>query len=211
MTTIIVLAKSPVPGRVKTRMCPPLTNAEAAAVAEAALRDTLAVTTAVHGARTVLALDGERGSWLPSGVRVIPQRGSGLAERIASAFGDTRGPALLIGMDTPQVSRALLTNAIQAVREADAVLGMAADGGWWAAGLRRSVPGAFAGVPMSTAVTGERQLMRFDDLGLRVAALPVLRDVDTFEDAMKVAREAPHTRFARTVDALASKVVGSRA
>ena len=80
---LLVLAKSPEPGRVKTRLCPPLSPAEAAAVAAAALADTLE---AVHGCgadRKILALDGRPGPWLPPGFEVIEQRGTGLAERTA--------------------------------------------------------------------------------------------------------------------------------
>jgi hypothetical protein len=211
VTRIIVIAKAPVPGRVKTRLCPPCTAEEAAAIAEAALVDTLLTATSVPGAHAVLALDGPIGPWLPRGVRVVRQRGNGLDERIAAAFADVKGPAVLIGMDTPQVTRELLAGAIRELETADAVLGPAMDGGWWTAGLRRSVPEAFVGVPMSSAQTGELQRMRFEALGLRVASLPALRDFDTFDDAVAVARAVPHTPFSRAVDAVASKVVGSRA
>lgn len=211
MRTILVIAKSPVPGSVKTRMCPPLTHHQAAYVAEAALRDTLEAAMSVRGARTVLALDGPRGPWLPRGVRVIAQRGTGLADRIASAFSDAGGPAVLIGMDTPQVSSALLASALDKLMSADvdAVLGRAADGGWWAAGLRRADPRAFAGVPMSTIETGVAQRRRFGALGLRVAELKVLRDVDTFEDAVAVASEAPSTLFSAALASVATPAVGS--
>ncbi len=202
MTTLIVLAKAPVPGRVKTRMCPPCTPAEAARVAGVALLDTLDAVVAVRGVRTVLALEGPPGPWVPSHVRVIDQRGREHAERISSAFSDVGGPALLIGMDTPQVSTALLRSAVDTLARpgVDAVLGSAEDGGWWACGLRRPTPDAFVGVPMSTPWTGLAQRRRLRSLGLKVAELPTLRDVDTFEDALAVAEMVPHTRFARTVD-----------
>jgi hypothetical protein len=204
MTCIVVIAKSPVPGRVKTRLCPPLTPLQAALVAEAALRDTLDAALAVRGARTVLALDGPRGRWLPRRVRVIRQRGAGLDERIAAAFCDAGTPALLIGMDTPQVPSAMLAVALDTLLgpATDAVLGAATDGGWWAAGLRRADPRAFAGVPMSTPRTYVAQRRRLGELGLRIAELPAFRDVDTMDDAIAVAREAPRTRFAMALDAV---------
>src|SRR4029453_10639579 len=86
--TLIVIAKAPVPGRVKTRLCPPCTPAQAAALAEASLRDTLAAAARCGASRRVVALDGAPGSWLPDGFEVIPQRGSGLAERLSAAFAD---------------------------------------------------------------------------------------------------------------------------
>ena len=206
---LIVIAKAPVPGLSKTRLCPPCTPVEAAAVAEAALADTLAATLDVTGVRPVLVLDGPRGSWLPAGIKVIPQRGGGLDERIAAAFEDCGGPALLIGMDTPQVTPALLHRCVDALMApgTDAALGPALDGGWWAAGLRRPDPRAFLGVPMSTGQTCAQQRQRLAGLGLQVAELPTLSDVDVWEDALSVSvsvsisvsGEAAGGRFAATV------------
>jgi rSAM/selenodomain-associated transferase 1 len=201
VTTLIILAKSPVPGQVKTRLCPPCTAPEAARIAGAALLDTLDVAASLRSVETALALDGPPGPWVPQGMRIVPQRGVGLDERIASAFVDVGGPALLIGMDTPQVSTALLRSAVDTLSRpgVDAVLGCAEDGGWWACGLREPNPDAFVGVPMSTPWTGAAQMRRLRDIGLSIAAIPAMRDVDTFEDALAVAGEAPDTRFARAV------------
>jgi glycosyltransferase A (GT-A) superfamily protein (DUF2064 family) len=152
----------------------------------------------------VLALDGASGPWIPNGFVIVPQLGHGLAERLANAFAAVTGPAVLIGMDTPQVSRALLTNAMQMLHqpEIDAVLGPAADGGWWCIGLRHADPRVFVGVPMSTADTFSFQHARLRSLGLRTAPLPMLRDIDMFDDAVAVAREIPYSRFARALDAV---------
>src|SRR5437879_13680726 len=110
---IIVVAKDPRPGRVKTRLCPPCSPTEAATLAEAALRDTLAAAVRTEPAgRVVLALDGEPGSWLPRGVDVIRQRGHGLAARLTTASDDVRGPGLLAWMDTTQLSSQLPATAL---------------------------------------------------------------------------------------------------
>jgi glycosyltransferase A (GT-A) superfamily protein (DUF2064 family) len=199
---IVVMAKAPVAGRSKTRLCPPLTPDLAARVAEAALADTLAaVLTVPGGGQPVLALDGAPGPWLPPGFDVISQRGGGLDERLAAAMDDAGCPALLIGMDTPQVTPVLLRMALDqlAAPEAGAVLGLTADGGWWALGLRHSDPNVFLGLPTSTPSTGRRQLGRLEDLRLRVSWLPVQRDVDTIDDALAVARGVPGSRFAAAV------------
>lgn len=208
MTTLIVLAKAPVPGRVKTRLCPPCTPPEAARIAGAALVDTLEAAAGVRTTRTVLALDGPKGPWVPSSVRVIEQRGGGLDERIACAFEDVDEPALLIGMDTPQVTTALLRRAVVTLDRpgVDAVLGSAEDGGWWACGLRQPLRDAFVGVRMSAPWTGIAQRRRLQSLGLNVAELPAMRDVDTFDDALVVAEQAPDTRFARAVDAVTTHI-----
>jgi rSAM/selenodomain-associated transferase 1 len=205
--SVIVLAKAPVPGRVKTRLCPPCTPEQAARVAAAALADTLEAVAALDGRRPVLALDtgADATPIRLAGLdrfTVIPQRGRGLDERLAAAFADVAGPALLVGMDTPQVTPALLARSVARLVEPgiDAVLGSAVDGGYWAVGLRAPTDAAFLGVPMSTACTGVAQRDRLAALGLRVAMLPVLRDVDTAADARAVAAAVPGSRFARTVD-----------
>ena len=199
-TTLLVIAKQPVPGRVKTRLVPPCTHEQAAALAEAALADTLRTVLMAPAARRVLVLDGEAGPWLPPGFDIVPQCGGPLDERLAAAFAAVRGPALLIGMDTPQVTPGLL--AVD-WRAADAVFGPAADGGFWALGLREPDPALLRGVPMSTSATGAIQRARLVAAGLRVAELPQLRDVDTAADALAVARMAPRSRFAARARELA--------
>jgi rSAM/selenodomain-associated transferase 1 len=188
---IIVLAKAPEPGQVKTRLCPPCTPAEAAAIAKASLTDTLAAVAAVPTARRVLALDGSPGPWVPDAFEVVAQRAGGLGHRLADAFARTGGPAFAIGMDTPQLTPALLAHAAGQLRYAEATLGLAADGGYWGIGLREPHPGAFTDVPMSTSCTGAVQRERLRGLGLTVRDLPVLRDVDTYDDALAVARLVP--------------------
>jgi len=200
-STLLVIAKQPVPGQVKTRLVPPCTHEQAAALAEAALADTLHTMLMVPASRRVLVLDGEPGPWLPSGFDVVRQCSGPLDERLAGAFAAVSGPALLIGMDTPQVTAGLLTVDWQA---ADAWFGPAADGGFWALGLRVPDPALLRGVPMSTPGTGAVQRARLVRAGLRVADLPQLRDVDTAADAVAVAREAPRSRFAARARNLAA-------
>jgi len=201
-TQLLVMAKAPVPGRVKTRLCPPCTPHQAARLAAAALTDTLATVRATPAARRVLVLAGVLAR-PPAGVQLLPQRGDGLADRLAAAFADTAAPgtaSFVAGMDTPQLSVALLTVALRRLATADAVLGMAADGGWWGLGLRDPRhAAALRDVPMSTAETGQRTLAALTARGLDVAPLPELRDVDTFADAVAVARLAPRSRFAATL------------
>ncbi|MEU4985252.1 DUF2064 domain-containing protein [Streptomyces sp. NPDC021969] len=199
-TTLLVIAKEPRPGRVKTRLTPPFTPAEAAALAEAALADTLAAVAATPARRRVLVLDGAPGPWLPPGFDVVPQCAGGLDERLADAFAGCAGPALLIGMDTPQVTPDLLDVDF---RDCDAYFGPAEDGGFWALGLARPEPALLRGVPMSTPVTGAVQRERLLTAGLRVRDLPPLRDVDTAADARAVAALAPHGRFAARLAARA--------
>ncbi|MGC0328196.1 glycosyltransferase A (GT-A) superfamily protein (DUF2064 family) [Streptomyces sp. SAI-170] len=192
-TTLLVIAKEPRPGRVKTRLTPPFTPEEAARLAEASLADTLHAVAATPADRRVLALDGTPGPWLPYGFDVVPQCAGTLDERLADAFAHCCGPTLLIGMDTPQVTPGLLTVDLTAY---DACFGPAEDGGFWALGLAEPEPGLLRGVPMSMPDTGAVQRERLVTAGLRVCDLPRLRDVDTAADAHAVAALAPHGRFA---------------
>lgn len=198
---VVVLAKSPVPGRVKTRLQPTFSAAEAAALAAAAVRDTLDAVADLGPRRTVVAWDGPAVPWLPPTVCVVPQRGSSLDERLEHVFEDVYAleggrPAdvVLVGMDTPQLRAADLDLRWE---DDDAVLGLSADGGYWSIGFRRHVPGAIRGVPMSTPHTGRAQLDRLHAQGLRVGLLPTMRDVDEAADAAQVAALAPDTRFGR--------------
>jgi rSAM/selenodomain-associated transferase 1 len=201
---VLVIAKAPVPGRVKTRLCPPCTHTEAAVLARAALQDTLEAAAAAGAGRRVLVLDGAPGPWLPAGWEVVAQRGEGLAERLAAAFEDAGEPAFLVGMDTPQLTPALVQAGLAALATHDAAFGPAADGGYWGLGLRLADRAVFEGIPMSEPHTGAAQRDRLRALGLATAILPTLLDVDTIAAARAVAAAAPASRFAARLAELAA-------
>jgi uncharacterized protein len=207
---LIVIAKAPVAGRVKTRLTPPCTPDQAASLARAALRDTLdAAVRAMRADRLVLALDGAPSAWIPDSFEIVPQRGDGLAERLAAAFVDVGEPAFLVGMDTPQVTPELLDAGLDAVAGGGSAFGAALDGGYWGIGLPSPDTAVFAGVPMSSSRTGAAQRTQMERLGLRPRTLPPLLDVDTFADALTVAAEAPGTRFAAQVAMLGLELVAA--
>ncbi|MDT0303460.1 TIGR04282 family arsenosugar biosynthesis glycosyltransferase [Streptomonospora wellingtoniae] len=198
-TALLVIAKEPVPGRAKTRLAPAFGAEAAAELAAAALADTLDAVLAAPARRRVLVLSGEPGPWLPDhGFEVVAQASGGLDERLAAAFAACTGPTLLIGMDTPQATPAVLAPALaaDAWQDADAWFGPAEDGGFWALGMARPDPRLLRGVPMSTERTGAIQRDRLVRAGLRVRDLPRLVDADTPESAARVARAAPGGRFA---------------
>jgi len=194
----LVLAKAPVAGRVKTRLCPPYTPAQAASLAAAALADTLRAVACSAARGRTLVLDGQADLVSTIGFDVIQQSEGGLDERIAAAFAGRAGGQILVGMDTPQITPELLDEVMATLLDSsvDAVIGPADDGGYWAVGLRSADAAAFVGVPMSRPWTYRAQRERFDRLGLRVATLPSLRDVDDASDARWVADLAPTTAFA---------------
>jgi hypothetical protein len=203
--TVMVIAKEPLPGRVKTRLCPPCCPEQAAALAAAALRDTLDAVAGAPARRRVLVFEGDGERWRPPGFELLVQRGGGLSERLAWAFEDVGEPALLVGMDTPQLTAGLLAAGLRTLEDpaVDAVLGPALDGGYWGIGLKAAFDGVFQGVPMSRSDTCMAQRRRLRDLGLRWREQPHLRDVDTMADARLVASQAPGSRFAAALGELA--------
>ena len=197
MTTIVVIAKETIPGRVKTRLHPPLSLEQAADVAAAAIQDTLAVASALPATRRVLLFDGNRTPPGSEQFDVIPQIGGDLDARLGALFDEVDGPTVLIGMDTPQVTVETLTPVFADwTDDVDAWFGPANDGGFWALGLARPTGDLLRGVPMSRDDTGAHQLRRLAEAGLRVRTLPELVDVDTIDDARLVAATAPRSRFA---------------
>ncbi|HEY3548542.1 MAG TPA: DUF2064 domain-containing protein [Propionicimonas sp.] len=205
---LLIVAKAPVPGLVKTRLTPPFTPHQAAALAAAALLDTLDAcrsAAVLAGAEVVVAVSGDvaravSGSAIRSAlarVRVLPQRGEGLAARLAAAHLDAAGDfgtTLQVGMDTPQLRPSVLAEGLARLTAADgpdAALGLAEDGGWWALGLRRSgAARCLVNVAMSTEHTGADTLAALKEEQHQVELLPTLRDVDTVGDVEAVAREA---------------------
>ncbi|MFC7547469.1 DUF2064 domain-containing protein [Plantactinospora sp. GCM10030261] len=218
MTILLVMAKAPVPGAVKTRLCPPASPRQAAAVAAAALLDTIDAVRATPGVVPVLACAGRLGDAVRAadlaaaltGWRIVPQRGAGFADRLANAHADAAmmapaRPVLQIGMDTPQVRPADLTAAVARLKAADAVLGPATDGGWWALGLRdAALADVLRTVPMSTPNTGSLTRAALAGCGSRVVDADTLTDVDTWATAREVASMAPGGRFAATVAGVAA-------
>jgi glycosyltransferase A (GT-A) superfamily protein (DUF2064 family)/SAM-dependent methyltransferase len=195
--TVVVLAKEPVPGRVKTRLHTAFTPGEAAQLAAAAIEDTIAAVRSCSASRRILAWDGDP-AVCQEEFEVVDQPPGTLNVRLEAAFAaalaqPTDAPALLIGMDTPQVTAQLLDIDWEG---ADAVLGLSDDGGFWAIGLRHRHPARlFDGIPMSTPRTGSAQLARLLDSGLSIKLLPPLRDVDRPEDAELVAWQFPQLVF----------------
>lgn len=217
---LVVIAKAPVAGKAKTRLCPPATPQESADIAAASLLDTLDAVRATPGAQPVAALTGDlssavRGTEISrvlSGLTVIGQGTGGLAPRLARVIATSASmhpgrPVLLIGMDTPQVTPNLITyTAAKLARGDDAVVGPATDGGFWALGLREPADprplAALSDTPMSRPDTGELTMRALRSAGKQVSIAATLSDVDTIADATEVAESAPDGRFARAVAAV---------
>ena len=208
---LTVIAKAPVVGRVKTRLCPPCTPQQAADIAEAALADTFdAIALVVAGTeiKPVLLIEGEAPAFTPPGFDVVAQRGDGLEQRLRHGFQDL-GPGVIVGMDTPHAV-AGLGMIWESLKSGVDVLGLAVDGGYWAIGLSSVEDGfvaaLFRDVPMSTSRTGAHQLRRLHQLGRRVHMLQLTRDLDTADDLIAAAKAHRGGRLGEVLKRVAATV-----
>ncbi|MCU1413306.1 MAG: glycosyltransferase [Microbacteriaceae bacterium] len=200
MTTLVLIAKETIPGKVKTRLHPPLSLEQAAELAAASIADTLDAIRSLPTTRRVLAFDGTNVPEGTEGWDVVQQCAGGLDERLAAVFDQCDGPTVLIGMDTPQLAAADLAPVFGEWRDGvDAWFGPATDGGFWALALRDPRGDLIRGVPMSRTDTGALQFDRLRAAGLGVGLLRPLNDVDDIHDAWEAAQAAPHSRFAATL------------
>lgn len=185
MVAILIMAKAPQPGQVKTRLCPPLTPVQACACHEAFLRDTLSLVRSSN-ASGYLAYSGAQ-DWFvqhcPDFQR-FAQQGNDLAERLDSAMQSVlseQQPVLCIGADSPHLPLNFLKQAATLLQDHDVVLGPAQDGGYYLVGMNR-FHDLFLGMPMSTDWLLNSTLERCRDKQLKVGLLPMLQDLDTWKD-----------------------------
>jgi rSAM/selenodomain-associated transferase 1 len=194
---LAVFAKAPVPGQVKTRLCPPLTPDEAATLHGSFVLDTLERTKAAT-AQFKLPFDRYL-ACAPSsthlffkimeerqGVKLIDQIGDDLGTRMNRTFETlfTQGykHALIVGTDVPSLPLEHYKEALALLDSHDLVLGPALDGGYYLIGLNRPVPDLFTGIPWSTDQVLNLTQEKASTLRLKVALLAPWRDVDTIED-----------------------------
>ena len=175
MTRIVIFAKQPVPGRVKTRLIPALGPDGAARLAAEMLERTVAEALAT-GLEVALCGDPDPALWYRGPVAVSAQGQGDLGARLARAAGHP--PVLLIGSDCPELDRDRLTAAAEALAANDAVLHPAKDGGYVLLGLRRSDPSIFAGIAWSTASVASETIARIAALGWSLDIRETLADVD---------------------------------
>lgn len=181
MTRILVFAKAPVPGRVKTRLIPALGAEGAAGLAREMLAWTIGEALAT-GLPTELCGDPDAAEWHEArpGLALTSQGEGGLGERLARAARRVldEEPLLLIGADCPELDRARLSAAAAALEGSDAVFHPAHDGGYALLGLRGFDPSLFEGIDWSTGAVAAQTIARIDALGWSLFVGETLRDVD---------------------------------
>ncbi len=196
-TALVIFAKAPIPGHVKTRLCPPLTPDEAATLHGSFVLDTLERTKAAVG-RLKLSMDRYL-ACSPStthvffkimeerqGVKLIDQVGDDLGARMHQAveamFSRGYRRTLLLGTDVPTVPLEHFKQALTLLDSHELVLGPALDGGYYLIGMNRTIPELFTNMPWSTDQVLRLTQDRAAQLGLKTALLQPWRDVDTLAD-----------------------------
>jgi rSAM/selenodomain-associated transferase 1 len=181
MTRIIVFAKAPVAGRVKTRLIPALGAEGAAMMAREMLEWTVGEALA-SGLPVELCGDPDAAEWYEAraGLELTAQGEGGLGERLARAAKRALGdaPVLLIGTDCPELDRKRLRAAAGALRAHDAVIHPAQDGGYALLGLRRFDPSPFEEIAWSTDKVAAQTIARIEALGWSLHVGETLHDVD---------------------------------
>lgn len=201
-TLLIIFAKEPVPGQVKTRLCPPLAPEAAARLYHSFLEDTLAEMGRLSQMDLTLAYGEPEAEpffreLAPPHVRLFPQEGADLGERLTRAFargfGEGYGAILVLGSDVPDLPGSVVWEAKKALEaeKAEVVLGPCPDGGYYLVGLKAPHPGLFQGLGWSTGVVLEDTLSRARRLSLPVHLLPRWADIDTYPDLLTFLKQ-PH-------------------
>ena len=206
LPVMVMMARRPEAGRVKTRLCPPLTAEQAAMLYTAFLHDLVELLRRIPAVQPLIAYtpetDADYFAALAPDIARRPQRGIDLSARLATIttdlFHEGAPAVVVIGSDSPALPAAYIEEAFATLTNgADLVLGPADDGGYYLVGLRQSMPVLFTNVVMSTATVLHDTLVIAEQLGLRTTLLAPWYDVDTFADLKRLYDDPaplPHTR-----------------
>lgn len=213
---LVIVGKAPRAGVTKTRLTPPLTPDQAAALYEAFLLDTTALALGLGWERVTLIYPPGQGdaealaTLLPAGVTLQAQSGEGLGAALTAAFAahfaEGFARVVLIGSDNPTLPAAIIERAAAALSGHDLVLGPSSDGGYYLIGMNQPRPALFQGIDWSTAVVYQQTLARARTAGLRVRSIDEWYDVDTVAELRRLRDDlarvpvtvAPATRQALT-------------
>ncbi len=194
LDTLLVVAKKPTPGQTKTRLCPPLTPAQAATLYDCFLRDTLDVMRRVSGVRRVIGYLPEDAEayfrQLAPDMELTCQQGASLGERLdhllAQALLGGSSRAVVMDSDSPNLPAGYLRQAFERLTGADIVLGPTRDGGYYLVGMKQPQPQLLRQVQMSTPHVLADTLRLAEARGLTASLLPAWYDVDTIADLVQL-------------------------
>ncbi len=185
---LMIFARNPVKGKVKTRLAADLGEEEALVVYKELLKHTKTVCEQVSVDKIVFYSDfiEMEDVWTGEGFFKVEQHGEGLGERMRNAFFAAfeagNSPVIIIGTDCFELTSAIISEAFEKLKESDVVVGPALDGGYYLLGMKKYLPQLFDGIQWSTATVCQETLNKCHELNACVTKLSVLADIDTKED-----------------------------
>lgn len=193
---LVVMAKDPVPGKVKTRLLPHISALNAAALYRCFLLDRLTEISRLNTVDRAIAFTPENAGATFSeltldGFEIFAQQGKDLGEKLIHIFEEKFASGYqavsIVDSDSPDLPRSSITDSFQLLlsKQADVVFGPCHDGGYYLVGMRTPHPELFRDIPWSTAKVLSTSLEKAGKKGLSVKLLPVWNDLDTFEDLLK--------------------------
>jgi rSAM/selenodomain-associated transferase 1 len=198
MQAAVIMARMPVPGKVKTRLVPPLTPLAAAWLYTGFLRDAIDRLARIDGVRpfvayTPPAAEGFFSTIVPPGFSTLPQAGEDLGERLANIsealFSRGATAVVLCDSDSPTLPGRYIREAFIRLGLADVVIGPCEDGGYYLIGMRRFAPCLFSDIPWSSAHVTQRTVEAAERLHLSVSLLEPWYDIDTAADLDRLCHE----------------------
>lgn len=201
---IVLFAKQPVPGQVKTRLTPPLTSEQACRLYQAALQESV-VRLLATGLPLLLCYSGSR-AWFSTtfpGLSLMAQSDGDLGQRLSDvlqqAFSLGSGPVVLAGSDCPDLPLSLIEELLEALQVTDVVTIPCRDGGYAMIGVRRWVPTLFSEIPWSTSAVLDATRRRCQEHGLSFYQTAGWEDLDELADLQRLVARAPNSSTARHI------------
>ncbi|HET8966896.1 MAG TPA: TIGR04282 family arsenosugar biosynthesis glycosyltransferase, partial [Candidatus Acidoferrum sp.] len=194
--TLVIMAKAPKPGMVKTRLAESLPASAAAELYRCLLEDTLALAKSLTNVKVAVMCpepdQDELGSLASNTVEVIAQKGAGLAAGLTSVFrhfaaGQQR--VIAFNSDSPHLAPSILENAFEILVTHDLVVGPTHDGGYYLVGAKGDHPALFESDPMGTTTALHRLQTRAKALELSAGFTEPFYDIDVASDLILLARE----------------------
>jgi hypothetical protein len=199
---LVIMAKAPLPGKTKTRLCPPFTPQEAARLYQALLQDTLALANRLAQAdpsvTAVVAFSPPEAYAVFTGLATPETRlvgvqgkdiGGCLSQALGAMFRSGYSKVLALSSDSPSLPIECLEQAYASLEASELVFGPALDGGYTLVGMKQFYPEVFTGIEWSSAQVLTQSLQRAAALGLTTALTPEWYDIDTAADLNRLQAE----------------------
>lgn len=205
---LVVVAKAPVPGKVKTRFLPELTFEEAANLYQCFIHDRIKEISTLDGIDKAIAFTPSNAretfaSFTPNGFKLFAQKGKDLGKRLNNIFLENLtcgyGAVSIIDSDSPDLPKSIVQESFRILlsNRADVVFGPCHDGGYYLVGMRKPHPELFKGIPWSTETVLQATLEKAEKIEIKTELLSRWNDLDTFEDLIAFFEKYKDQKFSK--------------